>query len=375
VQRKPALAASLAAAVVLLIAASAFLFYGIGAASRADSEARLRAEAEAARRIAETERGRAETARAALEQVQKDRALGEALDELGMVLGTLWFGFDAKETVPVLVPKYLAAFRAFGIGFERDEDAVPAVERFSALRARDEELGRVAEDGLRVLAHLADAESPTRTRVNALLAAVPGASWPELDAALQRWQSSSVDEFEPLLAEDVLATKSPEQTYRLAGALVTVPDRLKDAQRILDRLIERDPGSFRAQFLASALGFMQVFRNGGPSGEGMQPTLEKLLHHMEIAVALRPKSGFVRAMQANALALNQRYEEAVRCMDAATELEPRNALVWLFRARFYGFTPSLERGIEACRKALEIDPNLPGARKLLDELEEKTKKN
>ena len=387
-QRKPALAASLAAAALLLIAASAFLFYGIGAASRADSEAKLRAEAEVARsraeeaqsraqeaqRLAETERGRAEIARAALEQAQKDRALGEALDELGMVLGTLWFGFEAKETVPALVPKYVAAFRAFGIDFDRD-DGASAIERFSALRARDEELGRVAEDGLRVLAHLSDSGGPTATRVNALLAAVPGASWPELDAALQRWQTSSIDEFGPLLAEDVLAQKSPEQTYRLAGAMVIVPDRLNDAQRILDRLIEREPGSFRARFLASALGFMQVSRNGGPSGQGMQPTLEKLLHHMDVAVALRPKSGFVRAMQANALALNHRYEEAVQCMDAATELEPKNALVWIFRARFYGYTPWPERGVEACRKALELDPSLPGARKLLDELDEKTKKN
>jgi tetratricopeptide (TPR) repeat protein len=374
VQRKPALAASLAAAVVLLIAASAFLFYWIGAAGRADSEARLRGAAVAAQAQAEAERGRAEIARAALEQAQKDRALGEALDELGMVLGTLWFGFDAKETVPVLVPKYVAAFRAFGIEFERDEDAAPAIERLAALRARDEELGRVAEDGLRVLAHLSDAEGPTRRRVNALLAAVPGASWPELDAAVQRWQSSSVDDFGPLLAEEVLAGKSPEQTYRLAGALVIVPDRLGDAQLLLERLVAREPGSFRAHFLASALGFMQAFRGGGPSDEGMKAILERLLHHMDVAVALRPKSGFVRAMQANALALNHRYEAAVICMNEATSLEPRNALVWMFRARFYGFTPWPEKGVEACEKALELDPNLPGGRKLLAELEAKAKK-
>jgi Tfp pilus assembly protein PilF len=80
-------------------------------------------------------------------------------------------------------------------------------------------------------------------------------------------------------------------------------------------------------------------------------------------------------MQANALALNGRYLDAIHSMDVATELEPRNAVVWLFRARFYGYTPMPERGVEACRKALEIDPALPGAKKLLEELEAKTKKS
>jgi predicted Zn-dependent protease len=79
-------------------------------------------------------------------------------------------------------------------------------------------------------------------------------------------------------------------------------------------------------------------------------------------------------MKANALALNTRYEEAGRCMDEATSLEPRNALVWMFRARYYGFTPRPDLGVDACRKALEIDPNLPGGKKLLAELEAKAKK-
>jgi predicted Zn-dependent protease len=95
---------------------------------------------------------------------------------------------------------------------------------------------------------------------------------------------------------------------------------------------------------------------------------------MQVAVALRPRSGFVRAMQANALAVNGSFEEAIHCMDVATELEPKNALVWLFRARFYGYTPWPERGVEACKKALELDPNIGGARKLMAELEAMTKK-
>ncbi len=394
-QRKPALAASLAAAVVLLIAASAFLSYGIGAASRADAEAKLRSlaqaaqtsaesaqsKAEEAQRLAETERARAETARAALEQVQKDRALGEALDELGMEVGTLWFGFEAKETVPALVPKYLAAFRAFGIDVERDADASSSKATLVALSRRNEELGRVVQDALRTLAEIAAAgatESVTSLtlRANALLAAFPEADWPELDAAVQRWQTdASSDAFGPLLADEVLAKKGPDQIYHLAGALFSMPGRFDDAQRVLAKLLEMDPGSFRGHFLAAALGFTQMFKTGGMKVEGSQPILDDLLHHLDVAVALRPKSGFVRAMLANALALDGRYAEAIHCMDRATEIEPANAVVWLFRARFYGYTPEPERGVEACKKALEIDPGLPGAKKLLEELEAKTKKS
>jgi predicted Zn-dependent protease len=62
------------------------------------------------------------------------------------------------------------------------------------------------------------------------------------------------------------------------------------------------------------------------------PAAERLLQQMDIAVALRPRSGFVRAMKANAFALNGRFEDAVRCMDVATEIEPRNAVVWFLRA-------------------------------------------
>jgi hypothetical protein len=60
-------------------------------------------------------------------------------------------------------------------------------------------------------------------------------------------------------------------------------------------------------------------------------------------------------------------------MDVATELEPTNAFVWLFEARFYSYTPWPARGVEACNKALDLDPSLSGARELLAELEAKSK--
>ena len=57
-----------------------------------------------------------------------------------------------------------------------------------------------------------------------------------------------------------------------------------------------------------------------------------IAHHIGVAVALRPRSGFVRAMLATALALQKRYREGAEQMDIATQLEPASALVWLLRA-------------------------------------------
>src|SRR5690349_5107122 len=131
-QRKPALAASLVAIVVLVGAASALLAYGVGASGRADVEAALRSTAEQARAVADLERAKAEAARAALEQVKLDERLAADVDELSMLMGTLWFGLQGEQAVPALGPKFFAAFRAFGADLERD---VPSsIERLQGLR-------------------------------------------------------------------------------------------------------------------------------------------------------------------------------------------------------------------------------------------------
>ncbi|MFN0241440.1 MAG: protein kinase domain-containing protein [Planctomycetota bacterium] len=375
-QRKPALAASIAATLVLLLASSAFLFYGIGAAGRADVEAGLRSVAEAAQQRAETERARADAARLALEQVQSDRALADELDELNMQMGTLWFGLREEASVSALAPKYLAAFARYGIDFERDESATHATLRLAALRTRDLELWSMVQGSLSNLSsvlELDESTPATRIRVAQARDAFPEVRWPALETAVARWESEQVDEFGSLLAEDVLATKSPDQLYELAAKLLLNPARLGDATAVLERALERAPGSFRLHFLISALGFMQVAEARARDPESANALGAKLLHHMQVAVALRPRSGFVRAMLANAFAVNTRYVEAMHCMDDATELEPDNALVWLFRARFYSYTPSPEVGVAACKQALALEPNLDGAKKLLAELEARVK--
>src|SRR5262249_30094130 len=83
-QRQPALAATSAAIAVLALVAIALVAYGVGATGRAQQEATLRASADSARRVAEEERTRADAARAALEQIDRDQALQKEIEELNM---------------------------------------------------------------------------------------------------------------------------------------------------------------------------------------------------------------------------------------------------------------------------------------------------
>jgi hypothetical protein len=376
VQRKPALAASLGAIFVLVGAASGLLAYGVGASGRVQVEARLRDVAEKARITADSERARAEAARAALEQVRSDQKLSDDVDELSMLMGTLWFGFQDVKAVPALRPKFVAAFRDFGADLEHDVQG--SIDRLMALRARDPDLWSAVEGALRNLAWLvadpstADAEASQRNVIS-VLAAFPEPSWPELQTATKRWREDQVDEFEPLLAEKSLADKTTDQLSSLAGTMLTMPSRVDDAKRVLEQALIPDPGSFRLHFQIAAVGFMQLFQQQqAKDAERAAELTSSLLHHMQVCVALRPRSGFVRAIQASALALNQRFPESVRSIEDATRLEPDNAFVWFLTARFWSYTPMPDRGVAACKRAIELDPSLGGVKELLAELESKT---
>jgi len=380
-QRNPALAGSAAAIVVLLLAASALLSYGLGAAGRADVESELRTAAEDARGRAETERARAEAeraradeARAALEQSQADRRLAAELDELGMQIGTLVFGLRTPETASAVIPEYLAAFRRFGIDLSRPESIEPAAARLIALRERNPDLWGGIHDSLTMVEWIPAADDskttdPARVQMLALLEALPETGWPELEEAARKWNEEQVDDFDRFLTEVSLEGKSANQLTHLAGELLVVDGRVFDALVVLERAVQSEPGSFRLHFLVGAFGFMSAAQVRETDPDAFKARAAKVVHHMQVAAALRPRSGFVRAMLANAWAMSGSYLESGRCIEEATDLEPDNALVWLFKARYYSYTPVPERGVEACKKALELDPDLAGAHELLAELE------
>ena len=375
-QRKPALAASLSAILLLVLSSIGLLSYGLGASGRAEVEAVLRAAAEEARETADSERARAEAARAALEQVRADQVLAAELDEISMLMGTLWFGLGDAKSIVSLRPKYLDAFRRHG--FDVEQDVEGTIERLDALRARDLELANAVEFSLRNLASIrgdtsgADSPQPTPGLIR-ILASFPAGQWPELDAADGRWRAEQTDDFSPLLTEEALAGKSAALLFDLAGTLLAVPERLSDAGRMLDRSLALDPGSFKGHYLRAALGFMELFQERERTPEETRVISAGIVHHMQVAEALRPRSGFVRAVLASGYALNQQYAEAGRSIDAAIALEPDNAQVWFLRARFFSYTPSPNVAIQACRRALELDPSLDAAREMLAALEARAK--
>lgn len=367
VRRKPALAASFLAIGILVAAAGGLLAYGILASGRARTESELRS-------VAESERKRADEAFRALKRTEREAQLLEDLDLVNMEVGTLMFGFDSAGTVATLQPRYVAALRGYGFELGAPGADDDMISRLVEMRPRTPKLHAVVIESFRNLGFISLLTDPERREswsrtVFAVLASVPEVTWPELDAAKESWRTDHVDTFDALLEESVLATKSSAQIDELAGALVTIPNRIGDAKRVIERALESDPGSFRLHFLAGALGFMQLKDRSLLSATDVERAGQSLLHHISVAVALRPRSAFVRAMLAMAQAATARYEQAAKTMDEATTLEPSNALVWLFKARFYAFWPDPRPGIEACRKAAELDPDLGGVRELQAEFE------
>jgi tetratricopeptide (TPR) repeat protein len=219
-----------------------------------------------------------------------------------------------------------------------------------------------------------DASESIRTQTTALLASMPRTMWPELVEAERKWNEGRVDDFEALLTDEALNGKSVEQLSELAAALFPVESRLPAVSAVLERALRLDPGSFRLHFLAGAIGFVPAAAVRESAPAEFEALMDEVVHHMQIAVTLRPRSGFVRAALAGALAMKGDYVESVRYIEEATELEPNNALVWLMKARWYSYSPRTDRAVAACKKALELDPKLGGARELLAELEGRSSK-
>jgi tetratricopeptide (TPR) repeat protein len=379
VQRNPALAGSGAAIVVLLISAIALLAYGVGAADKVKVESQLRADADDAREHAESERLRADEARAALEQVQTDRRFAAELDDLSMQMGTFLYGLQDPKSAAAVLPGYLDAFRRFGIDLAHPESASSVPVRFAAFRERNPDLWTGVRESIGNLAWLLTSEhvqasDSMRAQIVAVLASMPRNPWSELDRAVRMWEEAKVDEFDALLTDEALETKGVDELSHLADALFAVDGRLPSVQRVLEYALRKDPGSFRFHFLAGSLGFISAFEAKQQDPQAFEARIAKILHHMQVAVTLRPRSGFMRAMLASALAMKGDYPESMRYIEEATELEPKNAVVWLFKARWYSYAQMWDRSMAACKTALELDPNLGGAREMLAEIELKAKK-
>ncbi len=376
-QRNTALASTLTGLVVLVLIASALLSYGIGASGKADVEERLRVVAVAERDRAEAERNRAEAERKRLDFLQRDQLLRENIEDLDATLGTMSYGFGGEMDFTGVAKQALRFWRQFGLELGASSAAADA-QRMADLHARNLELWRMAAHALRRSQELWGMPAPAgsfaprdaeldvaRRAAEAWIASSEQDPWyTAVDAASRRYTETGEDTFGPMLTDDALRARSAEDLFHLAGALFGVKSRFDEGERLLDLTIRRRPDSYLAQFVRGAIALKHVADGPAARAAGAAVSLE----HLQVAVALRPRSGLARGLLAAALAVSGRSLEAVEAIEASTELEPDSALVWFSKARFYNFGQMARKAAAACQRALQIDPSFGPARVLLDQI-------
>ncbi len=360
VRRKPALAASLGAAAVLLLVACGALAYGVGANGRAAAETQLR------ERVQQEQRQQAQAA--------ADRELAQRLDDLGVRLGTLLFGVQGgAEALPALPPAYDALLRPLGF----DADAADAVERgrqlLAQLHERSPDTARALREGLRGMAELAAEGSPRQRTLRTLTGVADDRVLTAFASACAQWRADGTDGFAALLTPEALQPLSAEQLADAATMLLRVEDRAQDAVRLFARALRQRPDSFALHYRLAGI---TLSRMRGASRDEMLAALQDAIVHVRIAVSLRPASGIARSLLAAALAYQTYlsgnetgFEESLYWLDSAVQQEPDNALVWFLRADYLRRAPGRSAEVKtACEHALQLDPGLVPARKLLESL-------
>jgi tetratricopeptide (TPR) repeat protein len=366
-RRNQALAASLGAVLVLLMLATVLLSYGLGASGRAELETQLRLQAE-------TQRAEAEGARQRMLQASADRDFTGRLDELLLKHGTLRFGVQGgEEAVGSLLPAYAALLREAGIDLAAPDAAAKGREAVEKLRARDSDAARALLDGIRNMALIPSLGDDGRRVLVQIVAPFEDRRIAAFTSARGKWERERVDEFGPLLTEPLLDSLDADQLAEVGAMLAYVEGREAEGLELLDRALMRRPDSFAIHFMRAGMSLGRASVGGGAKS---LDAANKAVEHFRVAMALRPRSGLTRAALAAALAMRAQltgaFEEflpAWRLMESATEVEPDNGLVWFLRGDYLRRTPNGKAAaVQACRKALELDPHLAPAQAMLREL-------
>lgn len=367
-KRNPALATSLFVITGLALVATGLLSYGIGASGRAELEAQLRQKAEAEQRRAEAEK-------ALLVETAAIHDLAGRVDELVLKLDTLKFGLPGgREAVHCLLPAFQATLKQAGIDLAATngfEDSKAAIAR---LLARDGDAGRSLQRLLRAMDSFDDLEPERAKAYRALHDSMLDPRLAPLIAARDRWLRDKVDDFDPLLTQKATAKYDAELLTEIARVLFPVQGREDSVFRLLDRALLKRPDSYPTHFMRGGLAIRLAARD--LSSSDCERLLQDSAKHFEIAMALRPRSGLTRSCFASAQALisyvtknESGFAISREALQAATEVEPDNELVWFYKADFLRHDPRMrEPAIEACKKALALQPEFTPAQKLLAEL-------
>ncbi|HEU4420511.1 MAG TPA: hypothetical protein VFT55_16355, partial [Planctomycetota bacterium] len=304
-----------------------------------------------------------------------DKELAGRMDELLMKFGTLYYGFQGgQEAIAALLPSFVSVLREAGIDFANPDAVAIAKATIETLRARDEALAKNLLEVMQNLGAIRTLEAASRQRLTSLLEGFEDARMAPYAAAAGKWEADKVDEFGPLLTDAALARLDPYQLAQVGGMLFGILERFEQGADLIDRAILAQPDSFKLHYMRGGMTMSRVARDmAGPDAARHASTA---VMHFQAAVALRPRSGLARACLAAAQAMlavvtkqHQGFLTAWRTMESATRVDPESAMTWFFRGDYLRRAPGGNaKAIDACKKALELDPGFAPARKLLEEL-------
>jgi serine/threonine protein kinase len=359
-RRNPALAGALGASLLLGLLATGAGAYAVGASGRADAEAALRKQSD--------------DARASMLQAAADEELAARVDELSIKFGTLMFGGNSSG-VASLMPAFTSLLREAGVDLARPDAVAVARTKIAALRARNASLADALLDLLHGLGAMPGVDGTLRANLAALLAEHEDTRTKAIAAAYAKWVNDKVDTFGPMLEESALRELDVDHLAELASVLSQMPERTAQWQSVLDRAILSKPDSYKLQFMRGGITLGVAARE--PTGLEAERLARTAIVHLQVAIALRPRSGLARSCLAAAQAVlaiasgdRSGFQTAWRTMESATAVDPDNAIVWYYRADFLRRSPGGKaQAIEACKKALALDPSFTPAQELLDELD------
>lgn len=185
---------------------------------------------------------------------------------------------------------------------------------------------------------------------------IPPAASPSLsDARALMTEGRTADALRQL---DALAAERPEPAgvERLRGIVNYQSDRMAEAEVSFARAIEQDPADLESLQMRGVV----LFRMG-KAAEAI-PLLEKAHSSGPVANA---DPNYVLGL---CYLTTARYDDARRAFAAQYEFDPNSAAAWLLTARMLFRREITAQAALAAKQAIQLDPRLPLAHRLLGEI-------
>jgi tetratricopeptide (TPR) repeat protein len=196
-----------------------------------------------------------------------------------------------------------------------------------------------------------------QTAANPTTSAPNSASGPSLEHARDLVTKGRLDDAESELQKLAAQKPEPAGVERLRGFVFYQQNRFPEAESAFANAIEENPGDMEATQMRGVV----LFRMGKP--KDAIPFLEKA--HLAVTSA-NIDPDYVLAVCYLTVG---RYDDARHAFAAQYGFQPESAPAYLITARVLFRQELSEQAMQAAQKALQIDPRLPLAHRLLGEIE------